>query len=148
MGKKISFMSNCLLHHRYIVLLLGATVFVGCNRREDLGPVANIATAEKIREALTAGGEGGAAGGTVATGTGWGTLKGKFVFDGTPPEMQPYNVNKDTAACTINAAKADGNNFQVRPGSMWASYDCTSVESQPSSSCASDGFFVFENCEQ
>lgn len=83
-------------------LLALVVLVVGCNRREELGPVANIVTAEKIREAFTAGGEGSSEGGAVATGTGWGTLKGKFVFDGTPPEMQPYNVNKDMEACTID----------------------------------------------
>jgi hypothetical protein len=83
-------------------VLLGLLVLVGCNRREDLGPVASIAVSEKIREALTAGAEGESEGSAVTTGTGWGTLKGKFIFDGTPPEMQPYNVNKDMDACTIN----------------------------------------------
>ena len=85
-----------------LLLLLGSLVLVGCNRREDLGPVANVAVGEKIREAFTAGGTGGGDAAAVATGTGWGTLKGKFVFDGTPPEMQPYAVNKDMSACTID----------------------------------------------
>jgi hypothetical protein len=85
-----------------IALTLTLLAFVGCNRREDLGPVADIATAEKIREAFAAGGEGGGEGAAVATGTGWATLKGKFVYDGEPPEMQPYGVNKDTAVCTVN----------------------------------------------
>ncbi len=84
-----------------MLLLFGSLVLVGCGRRNDLGPVANITASEKIREALTAGGAGGEAV-AVATGTGWGTLKGKFIYDGDPPQMQPYNVNKDMAACTIN----------------------------------------------
>lgn len=84
------------------ILLLSTTVLIGCNRRQDLGPVGDIATAEKIREAFTAGGESSDEEETASTGTGWGTLKGKFIFDGTPPEMQPYNVNKDMEVCTIN----------------------------------------------
>jgi hypothetical protein len=87
--------------HTSALLLLCIVAISGCSRREELGPVADAASAIKIRDALNTGGEGGAAGGAVATGTGWGTLKGKFVFDGTPPQMEPYNVNKDMDACTI-----------------------------------------------
>lgn len=82
-------------------LLSCVVVFAGCSRRQELGPVAEAADAAKIREVLNTGGEAGAAAGAVATGTGWATLKGKFVFDGTPPTMEPYNVNKDMEACTI-----------------------------------------------
>lgn len=95
-------MLNRLQYRQIAVLSLGVMVLVGCNRREDLGPVASVAASEKIREAFTAGGENATESEAVVTGTGWGTLKGKFVFDGTPPEMQPYNVNKDTSVCTIN----------------------------------------------
>jgi hypothetical protein len=82
-------------------LLLCFVVFAGCNRRQELGPTAEVASAESIRKVLNTGGEAGAAGAAVATGTGWATLKGKFIFDGTPPQMEPYVVNKDMATCTI-----------------------------------------------
>ena len=52
------------------------------------------------------------------------------------------------ANCTVDAAKANGNNYQVKAGSMWAKFTCASVESPPSDSCAADGFFVLENCNQ
>src|SRR5690349_7987246 len=29
----------------------------------------------------------------------WGSLKGRFVVDGTPPKLLPINVNKDEAYC-------------------------------------------------
>jgi uncharacterized lipoprotein NlpE involved in copper resistance len=88
--------------HQAVTTLLVVFVLVGCNRREDLGPVANISASERIREALASGSEGGAENAVVATGTGWGTLKGKFLYEGEPPQMQPYNVNKDMEACTVN----------------------------------------------
>jgi hypothetical protein len=53
-----------------------------------------------------------------------------------------------TPNCTIDAAPASDNNFQVRPGSMWASYSCPNVEHAPSDYCKADGFFVLENCSQ
>ncbi|WP_428306076.1 hypothetical protein [Lacipirellula sp.] len=70
---------------------------VGCSRSSDEPVYANLAAAEKIRVAL--GGEAGAVEEVAATGTGWATLKGKFTFDGDPPTMPPYGVNKDQATC-------------------------------------------------
>ena len=36
----------------------------------------------------------------ASTGTGWATIHGQFVFDGTPPPMPPYNVTKEQDICT------------------------------------------------
>ena len=77
-------------------------MLLGCRRVTDLGPVANAAASAKAREALLGGSSEGESGPTVETGTGWATLKGKFVFEGDPPAMPPYGVNKDMAACTID----------------------------------------------
>jgi hypothetical protein len=46
-----------------------------------------------------------------------------------------------TANCVINA-------YQVKAGSMWASFACPAVEAPPGESCTASGFFVLENCEQ
>lgn len=82
-------------------LLLLMTLSPGCQRPDELGPVAKSSTVSTLREAFASGdGEAGSAGGSVSTGTGWATLKGRFVFEGTPPQLDPYNVNKDMEACT------------------------------------------------
>lgn len=52
------------------------------------------------------------------------------------------------ANCVVNAAKGDGNNFQVKAGHIWASFDCPLVSAPPSEACSAKGFFVLENCEQ
>jgi plastocyanin len=84
------------------VALLAALVLTGCGMHVDRGPVANAKTANEIRATFGASAAEGESGGAVAsTSTGWGTLKGRFVFDGTPPTMPPYNVTKDQATCTI-----------------------------------------------
>ena len=78
-------------------LLLG---FTGCQRADELGPVASATSVSTIREAMASNSGAGSSGGAAAsTGTGWATLKGRFVFDGTPPTMQPYNANKDMGTC-------------------------------------------------
>ena len=81
-----------------VVALIACAGTLGCERRIELGAVANSDEASRIREALV--GEGG---GTTAAdqpvGTGWATLKGTFTFEGDPPAMPPYDVNKDQATC-------------------------------------------------
>lgn len=83
--------------------VIAVAAVVGCQRPAELGPVANASASKTIREAFAqGGGEEGGDSAAVATGTGWATLKGRFVYDGVPPQMPPYNVNKDQAVCTIN----------------------------------------------
>ena len=88
----------------------------GCRRGDELGPVADATVATNIRTALSQGSE-GAGGGSAAgpTGTGWATLKGRFIYDGTPPEMLPYNVNRDQATCTINGRAPPQETILVDP---------------------------------
>src|SRR5436190_11482366 len=83
------------------IAVIAIAILCGCNQRVDLGPVPD-AGAAAIREAFAskqvAGGEKEAA---KPTGTGWATLRGQFVFDGTPPEPQLYSVTKEPEVCTI-----------------------------------------------
>jgi hypothetical protein len=71
---------------------------LGCQRPSELGAVANLDRASKIRDALKGDG-GGAAAAAAPVGTGWATLKGTFTFAGDPPQMPPYGVNKDHEIC-------------------------------------------------
>jgi plastocyanin len=83
------------------VVVLAVAALTGCSR-EDLGPVANARSAEAIRKVFTseAADDGSGEQVAAATGTGWGTLKGRFVYDGDPPQMSPYNVTKEPEICT------------------------------------------------
>ena len=87
-----------------LLLLYVASPFVaGCQRADEIGPIASATSANTIREAFAGNAAASGASSTVtATGTGWATLKGRFVFEGTPPAMQPYNANKDQATCTVS----------------------------------------------
>jgi plastocyanin len=71
---------------------------LGCNKQSELGKLANIGQSEKIREILVGEAAEGAAE-QAATGTGWATLTGRLLYDGEPPQMPPYGVNKDAATC-------------------------------------------------
>ncbi len=73
---------------------------VGCQRAGDYNPVADVSKVADLRKALFGDSAGGAEGAAAApVGTGWATLKGVFTFDGDPPAMPPYNVDKDFEAC-------------------------------------------------
>jgi plastocyanin len=75
----------------------------GCGTQVDRGPLANGAIAKEIRLAFSASSEGaGSTEGAETIGTGWATIRGRFVYDGTPPTMPPYKVDKDQATCMHN----------------------------------------------
>jgi plastocyanin len=87
--------------------IAGAMVVVaasGCRQQADSGPVADAHSAMDIRAAFggstTAVAASTEGAGAAATGTGWATIKGRFVFDGTAPKMAPYSVTKDQATCS------------------------------------------------
>ena len=84
-----------------LLALAGIVLLTGCQPNVQLGPVADAGTSTQIREvfASAAGESGGGSSAAVATGTGWATIKGRFIFDGDPPQMAPYNANKDEAVC-------------------------------------------------
>lgn len=72
---------------------------VGCGKTSmSADPRPDLAKAEELRK-----GAGGAAGGTEATqstATGWGTLKGRFVYDGTAPAPTKIDIQgKDPDVC-------------------------------------------------
>jgi plastocyanin len=83
-------------------LSIGAALFAGCQQEMDRGPVANLAVSNTFREALITGGEASAAAATESTGTGWATIRGQFVYDGTAPQPGPYKVDKEHNICSIN----------------------------------------------
>jgi hypothetical protein len=73
--------------------------FSGCREASAINPKVDADIAKSLR----AGGGGGEAGQTAAaaqpTGTGWGSLKGKFVYAGDPPSPTFLPTGKDTAVC-------------------------------------------------
>lgn len=98
---------------------LGLSLVAGCQRGEELGPLASSADARRIREAFTSGsGEASSGAETVSTGTGWATLKGQFLFDGTPPQMEPYGVNRDQATCAAGGTAPLEETVLVDPETM------------------------------
>lgn len=112
MAMKSSVVSCCLIG---VALLAG-----GCRRVTDLGPVAQRSESQAIREALGAGSaaEAESAGGEEDLGEGWGTLQGSITFDGGPPAMPAYSVNKDEATCAPGGSPPAQEFLQVDPATQ------------------------------
>lgn len=88
-----------------ICLLLLST---GCGQGRLASPGADSEAAVVLRKMLASAGDAAAdqgGGASVVTGTGWGSLTGRFVFVGTPPEAKQLVVDKDTAVCTAEGRK-------------------------------------------
>lgn len=91
----------------------------GCGSQMELGPVANARAVSEIRSAIGGSEAGADAGGAAGpTGTGWATLRGRFIYDGTPPTMPPYQVNKDTATCAPGGHAPPQQTLVVDGGTM------------------------------
>ncbi len=83
-----------------VIAVVAAAVATGCGPRRVAAPVADAAAAMSIREGLK--GSSAAPAGeepAAVTGTGWATLKGRFVFAGDPGQPKPLVVDKDTEVC-------------------------------------------------
>ncbi|HEY1600140.1 MAG TPA: hypothetical protein VGG64_11085 [Pirellulales bacterium] len=81
----------------FATLLLAAVS--GCREAIALNPTVDVKVAKELR-AGSGSGESGHAAAAEPTGTGWGTLKGKFVYAGDAPSASFFSTGgKDGAVC-------------------------------------------------
>ena len=84
----------------------------------------------------------------VSGGTVDATLKGTATITiKNTQHLSTSLISPPPPSCAIDIVTT-GAGPQVKAGSMWAHFSCPSVEAPPSDSCAAQGYFVFENCEQ
>jgi hypothetical protein len=87
----------------------------GCGRSVSASPNPQSAVAADIRKTLlSSAAEAGGETAAEATGTGWGTLRGKFVYAGDPPAPGTLSVTKDTEVCGAGGPLLD-NSLVVGP---------------------------------
>jgi len=87
-------------------IVCGVLSCVGCGPSRVVVPGADAEAAGRIRATLvTASSSGGTEEVAAATGTGWGTLKGRFTFAGTPAQPKALVVDKDTEVCSMGGMK-------------------------------------------
>lgn len=84
----------------------------------------------------------------ITSGTLDATLKGKARITVVSSAQISGALSAPSANCAINASNAGGTRYEVAPGRIWASFDCPSVERQPTDYCVARGTFVLENCNK
>ncbi len=99
-------------------LLIGSVLLCGCSESRVKQQLADVEAAKQLRATLvsTATESGtGDAGAAASTGSGWGTLQGRFVYAGTPGDSKPLMVDQDTEVCTKDGVKLLDRSLLVDP---------------------------------
>ena len=86
-------------HRLEVIAVAAGLLAAGCGPVRVSTPTADVAAAETLRGTLLAAAGGEAATVAAAIGTGWATLKGRFVFAGTPGAAKALVADKDTEVC-------------------------------------------------
>jgi hypothetical protein len=82
------------------ILVVAMACVTGCGPQRVSAPNADAEAAGRLRATLVSAGPAAAGdSASAATGTGWATIKGRFVFAGTPGEPRPLVADKDTEVC-------------------------------------------------
>ena len=101
-----------------VAALVALLAVAGCSDGRVGQPVADVSAAERIRGLLSdTSAVAGNADEAAATGTGWGTLTGRFVFAGTPGEARALVVDKDTEVCSKDGMRLVDRSLLVDPSS-------------------------------
>ena len=99
-------------------IVCGVLSCVGCGPSRVVAPGADAEAAGRVHATLvTASSSGGTEQEAAATGTGWGTLKGRFTFAGTPAQPKALVVDKDTEVCSMGGMKLLDRSLLVDPSS-------------------------------
>lgn len=101
---------------RVVLLMVASALVSGCRPARIDVPAADAGAAEKLRVSLASvAARDATADEQASTGTGWATLKGRFVFVGTPAAAKPLVVDKDTEVCTKGGTKLFDRSLLVDP---------------------------------
>ena len=92
-------------------------LLTGCGSDRVANPAADAGFALQLRSALGTSAAVSTDTTAAETGTGWGTLSGRFVFAGSPAEARALIVDKDTEVCSKDGVKLVDRSLVVDPGS-------------------------------
>ncbi len=101
-----------------MIPLVACLLAAGCGPARVAGPAVSQEAVAALRESLGAGVEPAAEEAAVASsGTGWASLKGRFVFSGDPAQPAALIVDKDTAVCSKDGMKLYDQSLRIDPSS-------------------------------
>lgn len=106
-----------------LAMIVGLLALSGCGQARIRAPRADSGAAERLRATLVSTSATAASAGTeaVVTGTGWGTLTGRFTYAGTPGDPQALVVDKDLEVCGKAGMKLLDRALLVDPSSKGVS---------------------------
>jgi len=110
-------MRTCSRNRRLAVAGLLVAATVGCKAERVATPSADMAAAGRLKATLVSASTGGGATAAASTGTGWGSLTGRFVFTGDPGTPKPLLADKDTEVCSKAGMKLLDRSLLVDPSS-------------------------------
>ena len=110
-------MRTCSRNSLLGVVGLGIVAAAGCKAERVATPSADAQAAGKLRVTLVSASTGGGAVAAASTGSGWGTLKGRFAFVGDPGTAKPLLADKDTEVCSKAGMKLLDRSLLVDPSS-------------------------------
>ena len=101
------------------IVVPGLLACVGCGQGRVAVPDADAEAAGRIRATLVSASSAGGTEQVVAatTGTGWGTLKGRFTFAGASGQPKALVVDKDTEVCSKGGMKLLDRSLLIDPSS-------------------------------
>ena len=100
------------------IVVPGLLACVGCGQGRVAVPDADAEAAGRIRATLvSASSSGGTETVAAVTGTGWGTLKGRFTFAGASGQPKALVVDKDTEVCSKGGMKLLDRSLLIDPSS-------------------------------
>jgi len=100
-----------------VCAVVTACLVGGCTAERVVTPGADTEAATKLRATLVSASTGSTEAAATATGTGWGTLKGRFLFAGSPGSAKPLVADKDTEVCSKGGMKLLDRSLLVDPSS-------------------------------
>lgn len=100
-------------------LAISAVGLGGCGQPRVAGPLPDVAGVERLRTALgsAAASASDAAAEEAPTGTGWATLRGRFIFTGTPGDPQPLKGVVEKEVCSKDGKDLADRSLLVDPSS-------------------------------
>lgn len=106
---------------KFAFLVLSMVVLTGCGQGVAHNVLPQSDAAKEIRVAIDKSAEGSGGGGEEAvaqTRTGWATIKGRFVVEGTPPSLPNLKVDKDQTVCAPGGSPVPDTAIKITDGAL------------------------------
>ena len=106
---------------KFAFLVLSVVVLAGCGEGAARGVLPQKEAAKELRVAIDSSAEGSESSGEAAatqTRTGWATIKGRFIVEGTPAALPNLRIGKDQAVCAPGGRAVKDDSIAITDGAL------------------------------